>query len=53
MAQEPLAAHDENWEEIARNSAFGLEVEVSGGAGTDIATVKVKASKRHYQFTFN
>ena len=37
------SAHDESWEEIARNSAYGLEVEVSGGPGTDVATVKVKA----------
>lgn len=37
------SAHDDNWEEIARNSAYGLEVEVSGGPGTDVATVKVKA----------
>jgi len=37
------SAHDGKWKEIAENSAFGLEVEVSGGAGTDMATVKVKA----------
>lgn len=37
------SAHDESWKEIAENSAFGLEVEVSGGTGTDMATVKVKA----------
>ncbi|MCM3636242.1 pilus assembly protein [Sporosarcina luteola] len=37
------SAHDDNWEEIARNSAYGLEVVVTGGPGEDVATVKVKA----------
>ncbi|WP_262174743.1 TadE/TadG family type IV pilus assembly protein [Saccharococcus sp. Marseille-Q5394] len=37
------SAHDANWEEIARNSAYGLEVVVTGGPGEDVATVKVKA----------
>lgn len=37
------SAHDDNWEEIARNSAYGLDVEVMGGPGEDVATVKVKA----------
>lgn len=37
------SAHDVNWKEVARNSAFGLEVEVGGGPGVDVATVTVKA----------
>lgn len=37
------SAHDDNWEQVARNSAFGLEVEISGGPGDDVATVKVTA----------
>ncbi|WP_246110915.1 TadE/TadG family type IV pilus assembly protein [Sporosarcina luteola] len=37
------SAHDEGWAEIARNSAYGLDVEVTGGPGEETATVQVKA----------
>jgi Flp pilus assembly pilin Flp len=37
------AIHDENWEQVARNSAFGIHVaDITGGPGDEEARVEVK-----------
>jgi Flp pilus assembly protein TadG len=36
------AIHDPNWSQVAKNSAFGLDVKVTGGPGTEEARVNVE-----------
>ena len=43
MVQEPLPHTMKVGKRLLEIRAYGLEVEVSGGPGTDVATVKVKA----------
>ena len=36
------AIHDPNWSQVAENSAFGLDVKVTGGPGAEEARVNVE-----------